>query len=336
MKHKYLIAIALLIDAVAYTAGYGQRNPQFSQFAINNYLINPAITGIEPYGDFRLGYRSQWNGVDGAPKTFYASFHSPLGGSNPSQPYNPVNPNARKSISSYSNNYSVYSHHGLGAFAYADKIGAFSRTQVQVSYAYHQALTKKSGLAAGMFAGINQYRIDPDKLDFLDQSDAVLTDDNISRVSPTLSLGLWYYSRNYYIGASLMDVIKKDFDKNYIPNSDLQNQHYLLTSGVKFRVNREFSISGSVLLKWYDEPTPTVDVAVIGNIMDRLMIGGSLRNLNEFILITRIVASKHLDFGYSYDFGYNNFNSFSSGSHEIFVGFKFFNKLGLLCPQHFW
>ena len=333
---KTYVLVSILLILCYTTQSYAQRNPQFSQFAINNYLINPAITGIEPYGDLRVGYRSQWNGVDGAPRTLFLSFHSPIGTSNPALPYNPVNPSKRKGITSSSRDYRVYSHHGIGGFAYADKIGAFSRTQIQMSYAYHQAITKKSGLSAGMFIGMYQYRVDPDKLHFLDQNDIVLNQDNLTNFSTTLSLGLWYYSHNYYLGASAIDMFKEDFSPNYIPSSDRQNQHFLFSGGYKLRFTKDVSVSGSMLLKWYDDPTPTVDVAVIASFIDRVMAGVSLRNLNEVILITRVVISKQMDFGYSYDFGYNQFNNFSSGTHEVFIGYRLFNKMNLLCPQNFW
>lgn len=331
--YGYLIIILILISMVESNA---QRNPQFSQFAINNYLINPAITGIEPYGDLRVGYRSQWNGVDGAPKTLFLSFHSPIGNSNPALPYNPVNPSAKKGMTSSSKDYRVFSHHGIGGFAYADKIGAFSRTQVQMSYAYHQAITKKSGLSAGMFLGMYQYRVDPDKLYFLDQNDMVLHQDNLTNFSTTLSLGLWYYSNNYYLGASAIDLFKQDISPDYAQSKSGPKQHLLFSSGYKMRLSKELSFSGSVLLKWFDDPNPVVDLALLTNFYDRVMAGVSLRNLNEAILITRVVVSKQMDFGYSYDFGYNQFSNFSSGTHEVFIGYRLFNKMNLLCPQNFW
>jgi hypothetical protein len=49
---------------------------------INNYVLNPAITGIEDYTDVRLGYRDQWRGIEGAPVTAYLSVHGSVGRDN--------------------------------------------------------------------------------------------------------------------------------------------------------------------------------------------------------------------------------------------------------------
>ena len=56
-----------------------QQRPQYSQYMLNNYLLNPALTGIEDYADVRFGHRQQWVGLEGAPVTYYVSAHMPVG-----------------------------------------------------------------------------------------------------------------------------------------------------------------------------------------------------------------------------------------------------------------
>ena len=46
---------------------------------LNNYILNPAVAGIENYKDVKLSYRNQWAGIDGAPVTTYFSIHGPIG-----------------------------------------------------------------------------------------------------------------------------------------------------------------------------------------------------------------------------------------------------------------
>src|SRR6201996_3794333 len=56
-----------------------QQKPQYTQYVFNNYLLNPAVSGIENYTDVKAGYRSQWTGLEGAPVTSYITINAPLG-----------------------------------------------------------------------------------------------------------------------------------------------------------------------------------------------------------------------------------------------------------------
>lgn len=62
MKSKISLLIFLLLSLY----GLAQENPRSTQYIFNNYLFNPAITGIDNYTDLKLGYRSQWRGLEGA------------------------------------------------------------------------------------------------------------------------------------------------------------------------------------------------------------------------------------------------------------------------------
>src|SRR5690242_5725627 len=57
----------------------GQQQPHYTQYIINNYIINPAITGIENYTDIKLSHRNQWVGLQDAPVTTYLTIHKPIG-----------------------------------------------------------------------------------------------------------------------------------------------------------------------------------------------------------------------------------------------------------------
>ena len=56
-----------------------QQRPHYTQYILNQYILNPALTGIENYTDIKLSHRIQWQGLSGAPVTTYFSVHAPLG-----------------------------------------------------------------------------------------------------------------------------------------------------------------------------------------------------------------------------------------------------------------
>ena len=55
-----------------------QQKPVYTQYILNNYIINPAITGIENYTDVKISYRNQWAGIEGAPVTTNLSIQGPV------------------------------------------------------------------------------------------------------------------------------------------------------------------------------------------------------------------------------------------------------------------
>src|SRR3978361_1652803 len=114
MKRALYFSVIVIFCAQFVAA---QQKPQYTQYVFNNYLLNPAVTGIENYTDVKAGYRSQWTGLQGAPITSYITIDAPLGDNFlqgdatafPAQ--GGVNPSSRL----YTQNYmAAEPHHGIG------------------------------------------------------------------------------------------------------------------------------------------------------------------------------------------------------------------------------
>ena len=56
-----------------------QQKPEYTQYILNNYILNPALTGIENYTDVKISHRHQWVGLQDAPVTTYLTIHKPIG-----------------------------------------------------------------------------------------------------------------------------------------------------------------------------------------------------------------------------------------------------------------
>ncbi|TMI98102.1 MAG: type IX secretion system membrane protein PorP/SprF, partial [Bacteroidetes bacterium] len=59
--------------------GRAQQKPHYTQYVLNQYILNPAISGIENYTDIKISARDQWVGLTGSPKTSYITIHAPIG-----------------------------------------------------------------------------------------------------------------------------------------------------------------------------------------------------------------------------------------------------------------
>ena len=75
MNKLILFFFLLLTSGVA----GAQQKPYYTQYILNNYILNPALSGIESYTDVKLSYRNQWTAINGAPVTTYFSVQGPIG-----------------------------------------------------------------------------------------------------------------------------------------------------------------------------------------------------------------------------------------------------------------
>ncbi len=56
-----------------------QQQPYYTQYILNNFILNPALAGIQNYWDLKVSYRNQWVGLQGGPTTLYLTVNAPLG-----------------------------------------------------------------------------------------------------------------------------------------------------------------------------------------------------------------------------------------------------------------
>ncbi len=303
-----------------------QNRPQFSLYNMNTFLINPAITGAEEFGDLRVGYRNQWQGLSGAPETYYVSFHTPLGTSVLKSRKRAAGYKLDPFAKAATNRPATVAHHGLGGLVLSDNIGPFKQVQFNLSYAYHISLTEEIALSAGGSVGFAQSSIDYDEVIFENDQDNVLGQGVERDLGLDGAIGLWLYSQKFYLGVSGMKKFSEGFEVNNTEFSSDTELYLLVSGGYKFEINQNFSIMPNVLIKYPNDAPVSFDAGVIGAYRDRLWLGASYRNDRSVLALARFGVNDMLDVGYSYDFSTNDISDYGTGSHEIVLGLKLKNK----------
>ena len=241
---KKIVSAALF--ALTGFIAIAQQKPYYTQYILNNYILNPALTGIENYVDVKLSHRNQWTGIDGAPVTTYFTIHGPIGkedlrtsatsfqvpGDNPRGP-------------EYWKEYTASApHHGLGLTAMNNKAGYLNRWSIAANYAYHKPLSYRTTLAAGLSLGINSVNLDRSKIVWgsLDPQDAAIgyASGELKQIKPEIGAGLWLYSARYFVGLSVLNIVpgKSKFVKDdrygtyYTPN-------YFFTAGYRIALGSQ-------------------------------------------------------------------------------------------------
>ncbi|MFC6998774.1 PorP/SprF family type IX secretion system membrane protein [Rufibacter roseus] len=336
-KLAHLVAFLVLL-----TPAMAQQKPQYSQYLFNNYLLNPALSGIENYTDVRMGTRRQWVGIEGAPVTYYVSGHTSLGMSDRNRPLGQTGKGFIPKTPVIGNRNTKFHksrpHHGFGAMAQVDRTGPLSNTSLNATYAYHHPLSKRINMSVGVSSGLVQTRLDGNAIHLRNEGDPALQHGRLSQTNFDLGLGTWIYSDNFYVGFSAAQLLTEKMAKN--ENSAIAKQglqpHYFATSGVRLRVRYDLSLEPSVMVKVAAPSPVSVDLNLKATYANRIWAGISYRHKDAVAALAGINLNYILDMGYSYDLTTSELSTASAGSHELILGIKLQNKGRLLCPQWLW
>lgn len=339
MRQLFLILCA----GTMLTQLHAQQQPHYTQYIINNYIINPAITGIENYTDVKISHRHQWAGLQDAPVTTYLTIHKPLGKKDDrttatSFQTEGENPRGKNFLEEYE---AAKPHHGIGLKIINDRTGPINRFAGYVSYAYHIGIGAQTSIAAGFEAGVVNISLNRDKLDFgtanpLDP--AVYNAGQINRLKPDFGAGIWLYSANYFVGVSAQQIIAQKiyFSDNTVKQPGTTVPHLFATTGYRFFLDDDISATPSVMLK-YVQPAPVqFDINTKIQYRDLLWVGAGYRLKDGFTGLVGLNVSNTFNISYAYDYTTSALNTVSKGTHEIVLGFLLGNKYGDWCPRNVW
>lgn len=328
---------------IMYTVVQAQQRPHYTQYILNNYVLNPAISGIENYTDLELSARDQWVGLNGAPQTFYLTVHAPIGKHDyktTATSYAVPGENPRGKA--YWENYTASeAHHGVGLSIMSDKTGNFTRTTVAASYAYHIGLNPGTNLALGVAPGITRVSRNTAATDFgggVSVDPAQGSSAIISRLRPDLSAGLWLYAADYFVGLSAQQIIpqKLSFVDDAAYHQGRLIPHLFFTAGYRFLLSDDINALPSFLVKYVSPNDPQLDVNLKLQYRDFLWMGASVRLLEGYQGMIGLNVANAVNVGYAYDFTETKLNTVSRGTHEIIVGFLLGNRYDDSCPRAVW
>jgi len=342
-----LLLMLILIGCFKFTNA--QQKPYYTQYIINNYILNPALSGVENYTDVKLSYRNQWTGIDGAPVTMYCTIQGPLDKTddktniNSYSPMDGQNPRGKEYWEDYTTS---APHSGIGFQLINDQAGYISQTSANATYAYHLPLDSKKTLAFGFLAGINNISLDRSKIDWAteDPNDPAIgyTDGELKKFSPQFGAGLWLYTPDYYLGASVLNIIpgKATFVQGNTTYGSTFLPQYFLTGGYRFSMGDDMNMVPSALIQMSPALPIEVDLNAKFQYEDMVWFGGSYRisdQLGGFAIMAGLSLSKVINVSYSYDLSVSSeLEAYTQSTNEIVIGFLLNNKYGDTCPRNIW
>ncbi|MFH1320624.1 MAG: type IX secretion system membrane protein PorP/SprF [Bacteroidota bacterium] len=297
---RFLIFIPIITGislCSTFYLSHAQQLPQYSQYLINDYIMNPAIGGSKDHFEAKSNHRYQWMGIVDAPRTYILSVNGPL--------------RAKKV--------------GVGGYLFTDITGPTSRVGIYLSYAYHINLNESVKLSLGLFGGILQYNVDGTKITLKDIADPVIGNEVKSVLIPDAGFGLYLYSKKYYFGVSIPQLLNnklKLFEDQDAILSSLKS-HLFMTGGYKILFSNDFVLEPSFLLKAVRPVPVQLDLSAKIIYRNTVWLGGSFRTYDAMSVLVGYSFKDQIFFGYSFDFSTSDIKNYSAGTHEIMLGIRF-------------
>ncbi len=296
---KKIFTLTFTLVALCSMVGNTQQLWRRTQFAINPFLVNPAIAGTKNEMPFYLSYRNQWTGFKGAPVTMLASGHM----------RGPKNS-------------------GFGAVLQRDDSGgAITRTGIEAVGAYNVELNNYDGFSFGLGLSANQFRIDNSKLVVTDQTDAAL---NNMQVESTLNIdatfGMLVYGKDYYFGFSTPNLMQTKLRISGVNPDDNRNaRHYQIMGFYSYNVTQDIEVEPSGLVKLTNN-TP-IQFEMNARVVYQKMAWSSITyRVKDAIALGFGGQYDNYVLGYSIDFTTSQARVMSPFTHEIIVGYVMAGK----------
>ncbi|MEZ4855438.1 MAG: type IX secretion system membrane protein PorP/SprF [Gelidibacter sp.] len=303
MKKLYIILVMLIALQM-----HGQQDPQYTQYMYNMNVINPAYAGSKEHLSFGFLYRTQWVGIDGAPKTGTFFGHLP-----------------------------VSDKVGVGLSVIADQIGPVKETNAYADFSYTLRLAGEHRLAFGIKAGatFHDIGISYNTIDVIDENDPFFAQ-NINSTTPNVGAGVFYYTDKYYLAFSVPNILNSvHLDANgYKIGSEVS--HYFLTGGYVFQVSPNTKLKPSFLVKSAFSAPTSFDVNLNALFFEKFEIGASYRLDDSFSGLVNFAITPSLRIGYAYDSVTSDIKRYAPASHEFMLLFDLnFPKNVSRSPRYF-
>ncbi len=313
------ILFLLLISLLTRTSLVAQQDAQYTQYMYNTISVNPAYAGSRGVMSIMGLHRSQWVGLEGAPRTQTLTLNTPIG-----------------------DNERV----GLGFSIVNDEIGPTDETYFGVDFSYTIPTSEEGKLSFGLKAGGHLLNIDFLRLTQFNANDALFEANIDNKFSPQVGIGAYYHTEKFYFGLSAPNLLETDHFDESTTSSDSdavsflaeERINYYLISGYVFDINPDLKLKPAILAKLVFGAPLQVDLSANFLLYDRLTLGAAYRWSAAVTGQIGFQISDAMMIGFAYDRETTELGQaqFNDGSYEVMLRFELFKKYNrMLTPRFF-
>ncbi len=293
---KFILPI---ICCFVFGAVSAQDEAIFSHYNVAPIIINPAYAGFTGNHQILFNARAQWTGFPDAPKTLGVQYNGPIG--------------------------DIF---GLGVGVVTETAARMTRIRAKLNYAFRFTVSDNVVLSTGFSTEFQQMSIGNNILgeNFYQPGDGVIEDAVDGQQVFDASFGAWgSFSERTFIGFAVTNLIQARLD-NIVTSQDQGSilDHYIVMAGHQFTFAQGgFTIEPSIMMRQVKDAPSQLDVNLkAGFLQDQVLAGISYRTIGAvgILLGTEI---NNFNLYYTFDLSTEEFQQFTSGSHEFTLAFGF-------------
>lgn len=291
---KLITAYLLLLGAITLTA---QQDVQYSQFIFNKMAFNPAYAGSKEAMTLGALYRHQWQGIEGAPRTFSAFAHAPF----------------------------LNNRCGAGLAVTSDQIGMIDNSYIDLNYAYRIALKKETVLSIGLLTRFEYSQVDWFRAQTIDLGDDMIPVET-SQTGVNFGLGTYLSSKNYYVGLSVPSLLKTNLysDEFFGINEISRFRSYYLMGGVIARVGDNVLFKPAMMISYNPNAPFELDLNASFLFMNAFWLGATYRLGDSVDAVLQYQFTQQFKLGLATDFTLSELRDYTTGSFEVMLEYLFF------------
>ena len=272
---------------------FAQQDVHLALYKYHTHIFNPAVFGSEEGSFLSTSYRSQWTGVQDAPRIQAISLGFPSG----------------------------EKRAGYGFLVTNDQTFIEQQTRFYANYSYRLPLNK-GNLYLGMSAGGNSFSVNFNSLNNLESiGDSQFQ--NFSRFNPNIGVGVYLQKERFFLSLSVPQLLatKRYKEAQGSVTTARDRPHFYAISGVEVPINEDWSWVSSGLLRAVSD-APLSAVVNTGASYRRLEItlGYQINAGITGTFMIREMQNSGFALGYSYQAPTAGvINSLTGGNHEILL-----------------
>ena len=272
MRKSIITIIAFTLTFLLSNKAEAQQDPNFTLYNFNMNIINPAYAGTKDSPELNLVYRSQFLGIDDAPRTVSMAYSKNVG-----------------------------RNLGIGISLINDKVFILKQTDVDVDISYKIKLSEQTKLYFGLKAGGGFTNIDLTRA--YDGGDDPLFLENQDFFNPHVGAGIHVQNEKFYITVSTPNFLKgKRYEKQgNAPTIAIDNSHFYLGTGVNLSLSENLMVTPMFMMRNVEGVPNSYDMGAAFDIHKKVIIGMNYRVKEMISSYTLLDVSDKLKFGVAYD-----------------------------------
>ncbi|MFL1896291.1 type IX secretion system membrane protein PorP/SprF [Aquimarina sp. 2-A2] len=287
--NKIVVSLLMIFSSVYYS--FGQQDAQFTQYMYNTLSVNSAYAGSRGHVTVTGIHRSQWVGIEGAPRTQTLTVDTPIS----------------KKV-------------GLGLSIMNDEIGPSDELHFDLNFSYTIKVTETQKLSFGAKGGGRLFNLDFSEGQSQNPDDVFQNINN--RFLPTVGAGLYLHSDKSYLGVSVPNFFTDQHYDDIQQSVASERIHFFLIGGFVFDISNNTKFKPAFLVKHVVGAPLIADISANFMMYERFRLGLSYRWDDSLSALAGFQITPSLLVGYAYDYTTTELQRFTTGSHEIMLRFE--------------